>query len=67
MFSFHILTLSLILDSDDDVVMPEGPPPGVQEEHVDSDDDIPMPEGPPPGREQGVCSNRSDNSRLTHV
>ena len=34
--------------------MPEGPPPGVEEEPVDSDDDIPMPEGPPPGGEQGV-------------
>ncbi|KAI0718855.1 hypothetical protein C8T65DRAFT_569965 [Cerioporus squamosus] len=31
--------------SDDDIVMPEGPPPGESE---DSDDDIPMPEGPPP-------------------
>ena len=35
--------------------MPEGPPPGVEEEPVDSDDDIPMPEGPPPGKDQGVC------------
>ena len=34
--------------------MPEGPPPGAEEELVDSDDDIPMPEGPPPGKEQGV-------------
>ena len=41
-------------DSDDDIIMPEGPPPGVEEEPVDSDDDIPMPEGPPPGKEQGV-------------
>ncbi|KZV74140.1 hypothetical protein PENSPDRAFT_732525 [Peniophora sp. CONT] len=29
--------------SDDDIIMPEGPPPGVED-----DDDIPMPEGPPP-------------------
>ncbi|KIP10074.1 hypothetical protein PHLGIDRAFT_28623 [Phlebiopsis gigantea 11061_1 CR5-6] len=36
-------------DADDDIAMPEGPPPG--SEHVDSDDDIPMPEGPPPGQE----------------
>ncbi|GJE87689.1 Wbp11 and NpwBP domain-containing protein [Phanerochaete sordida] len=33
---------------DDDIVMPEGPPPGVEE---DSDDDIPLPDGPPPGME----------------
>ncbi|KZP25368.1 hypothetical protein FIBSPDRAFT_888176 [Athelia psychrophila] len=32
--------------SDDDVIMPDGPPP---EDEEDSDDDIPMPEGPPPG------------------
>ncbi|KAF7307450.1 F-box domain-containing protein [Mycena indigotica] len=37
-------------DSDDDIAMPDGPPPGVNEEAVDSDDDIPMPEGPPPGQ-----------------
>ncbi|KAF7793448.1 hypothetical protein EIP86_004560 [Pleurotus ostreatoroseus] len=37
-------------NSDDDVVMPEGPPPGSEE--VDSDDDIPMPEGPPPPRNE---------------
>ncbi|KAJ7606822.1 mRNA biogenesis factor-domain-containing protein [Roridomyces roridus] len=34
-------------EDDDDIAMPEGPPPGQEEE--DSDDDIPMPEGPPPG------------------
>ncbi|KAH9858235.1 WW domain binding protein 11-domain-containing protein [Lenzites betulinus] len=33
-------------ESDDDIIMPEGPPP--EEESDDSDDDIPMPEGPPP-------------------
>ncbi|KLO07262.1 hypothetical protein SCHPADRAFT_860472 [Schizopora paradoxa] len=40
-------------DDDDDIAMPEGPPPGHeggQGEEVDSDDDIPMPEGPPPGK-----------------
>jgi hypothetical protein len=52
----HRLTFSLTIDSDDDIVMPDGPPPGVEEEPVDSDDDIPMPEGPPPGKEQGACS-----------
>ena len=36
-------------DADDDIVMPEGPPPD-EEEVEDSDDDIPMPEGPPPPR-----------------
>ena len=52
-FSFYRLTVDLILDSDD-IVMPEGPPPGVEEEPVDSDDEIIMPEGPPPGKEQGA-------------
>ncbi|KZT02514.1 uncharacterized protein LAESUDRAFT_730271, partial [Laetiporus sulphureus 93-53] len=33
-------------EEDNDIVMPEGPPPGSEE--VDSDDDIPMPEGSPP-------------------
>jgi len=38
-------------DSDDDVVMPAGPPPGAEiEEDEDSDNDIPMPAGPPPGQ-----------------
>ncbi len=38
-------------DTDDDIPMPEAPPPGVskEEEEEDTDDDIPMPEGPPPG------------------
>ncbi|KAM5531898.1 hypothetical protein V8D89_014452 [Ganoderma adspersum] len=36
-------------DADDDIVMPEGPPPD-EEEAEDSDDDIPMPDGPPPPR-----------------
>ncbi|TFY50709.1 hypothetical protein EVG20_g11372, partial [Dentipellis fragilis] len=37
-------------DDDDDIAMPEGPPPGADgmDENEDSDDDIPMPEGPPP-------------------
>jgi hypothetical protein len=40
-------------DSDDDLVMPEGPAPGEQSESESSDDsdesdDIPMPDGPPP-------------------
>lgn len=52
--SFHRLPFDSIQDSDDDIVMPEGPPPGVEEESVGSDDDIPMPEGPPPGKEQGA-------------
>lgn len=45
-----------LLDDDDDIVMPEGPPPGAADE-VESDDDIPMPEGPPPqkdGFSQGI-------------
>lgn len=38
-------------DTDDDILMPDGPPPGAsrEEEEEDTDDDIPMPEGPPPG------------------
>ncbi|EIW86936.1 hypothetical protein CONPUDRAFT_161566 [Coniophora puteana RWD-64-598 SS2] len=39
-------------DEDEDIVMPEGPPPGGAAEE-DSDDDIPMPEGPPPGAASG--------------
>ncbi|KAG9314161.1 WW domain binding protein 11-domain-containing protein [Chiua virens] len=37
-------------DSDEDIIMPEGPPPGADLEDSEngSDDDIPMPEGPPP-------------------
>jgi hypothetical protein len=42
----------LFADSeDDDVVMPEGPPPGPSaqtQDDSDSDDSIPMPDGPPP-------------------
>ncbi|KAI0652305.1 WW domain binding protein 11-domain-containing protein [Trametes meyenii] len=34
-------------ESDDDIVMPEGPPPEDADPEV-SDEDIPMPEGPPP-------------------
>jgi hypothetical protein len=38
-------------NTDDDIPMPDGPPPGMprEEEEEDTDDDIPMPEGPPPG------------------
>lgn len=36
-------------ESDDDIPLPAGPPPGQSEENEEnSDDDIPMPEGPPP-------------------
>ncbi|KAF9229029.1 hypothetical protein BS17DRAFT_770931 [Gyrodon lividus] len=37
-------------DSDEDILMPDGPPPTANMEYSesDSDDDIPMPEGPPP-------------------
>lgn len=40
------------LDSDSDVPLPAGPPPGLMGQEEDSDDDIPMPEGPPPGQPQ---------------
>ncbi|KAI9570365.1 hypothetical protein HD554DRAFT_2085760 [Boletus coccyginus] len=38
-------------DLEEDIVMPEGPPPsaGLKDSDSGSDDDIPMPEGPPPG------------------
>ncbi|KAI0673566.1 WW domain binding protein 11-domain-containing protein [Trametes maxima] len=36
-------------ESDDDIAMPEGPPPE-DEDREDSDEDIPMPEGPPPSK-----------------
>ncbi|KAL5533547.1 hypothetical protein ACEPAG_7 [Sanghuangporus baumii] len=39
-------------DSDDDIPMPEGPPPGAPSDDGESDDDIPLPEGPPPGEEE---------------
>ncbi|KAL5494574.1 hypothetical protein ACEPAI_35 [Sanghuangporus weigelae] len=39
-------------DSDDDIPMPEGPPPGAPNDDGESDDDIPLPEGPPPGEEE---------------
>ncbi|KAI6153803.1 WW domain binding protein 11-domain-containing protein [Pisolithus tinctorius] len=41
--------------TDDDIVMPAGPPPGVNSDD-DSDDDIPMPEGPPPSAVQNQSS-----------
>lgn len=45
-------------DTDDDIVMPAGPPPGsnVENGDDDSDDDIPMPEGPPPSALQNQSS-----------
>ena len=39
-------------DSDEDIVMPEGPPPGPllgeNDQLVEDDEDIPLPDGPPP-------------------
>lgn len=37
-------------DTDEDIIMPQGPPPGhdLEKDVSHSDDDIPMPEGPPP-------------------
>ncbi|KAI0273997.1 WW domain binding protein 11-domain-containing protein [Russula aff. rugulosa BPL654] len=45
-------------DTDDDIPMPEGPPPGMSknDEEVDTDDDIPMPDGPPPGSTTSISS-----------
>jgi hypothetical protein len=45
------LIRAYVEDTDDDIPMPEGPPPGMSkdEEEVDTDEDIPMPDGPPPG------------------
>ena len=41
------LIRAYVEDTDDDIPMPEGPPPGLSkdEEEVDTDDDIPMPDG----------------------
>jgi hypothetical protein len=46
-------------DTDDDILMPDGPPPGAsrEEEEEDTDDDIPMPEGPPPGSACGLFTS----------
>jgi hypothetical protein len=47
----HIMIMTSIDSGDDDVIMPEGPPPGTaNNDEEDSDDDIPMPPGPPPGQ-----------------
>ena len=44
-------------DTDDDIPMPDCPPPSAskEEEEEDTDDDIPMPEGPPPGSARTLC------------
>ncbi|KAH7886011.1 WW domain binding protein 11-domain-containing protein [Phlebopus sp. FC_14] len=44
--------------SDDDIVMPDGLPPGtsMQDAESDSDDEIPMPEGPPPALQRMYLS-----------
>lgn len=43
-------------DTDEDIIMPQGPPPGndLEKDVNDSDDDIPMPEGPPPNVAQST-------------
>ncbi|KAK4686132.1 hypothetical protein P7C73_g3996, partial [Tremellales sp. Uapishka_1] len=45
-------------DSDEEIVMPQGPPPESDEESDDSDD-IPLPEGPPPPRPAQDVSSQS--------
>jgi hypothetical protein len=74
MFSAHV-------DDEDDVMLPDGPPPGQEESSSSSDsDDIPMPEGPPPlppGPPPGVkpecacipsiCRILSDSSSPRHA
>jgi hypothetical protein len=47
-FSPYRLTFGVTANSEDDVVMPEEPPPGLKEQRVDSDYNIQMPESPPP-------------------
>ena len=46
-------------DTDEDIIMPEGPPPGndLEKGNIDSDDDIPMPEGPPPNAQSMIIGN----------
>lgn len=57
----HIHSSSSIEGSDDDIAMPDGPPPGpdnveaMKQEEEESDDDIPMPEGPPPPKPGSDC------------
>lgn len=38
-------------ESDDEIIMPEGPKPDEDEDESDRSDDIPLPEGPPPPKE----------------
>lgn len=47
-------------DTDEDIIMPQGLPPGndLEKDVNDSDDDIPMPEGPPPN----VAQNEKNGS-----
>ncbi|KAF4573297.1 hypothetical protein EYR36_007808 [Pleurotus pulmonarius] len=51
-------------DDDDDIAMPEGPPPGMTELPVDSDEDIPMPDGPPPAPGQEIEQSIPENPPL---
>ncbi|KAF8640976.1 hypothetical protein AX17_000622 [Amanita inopinata Kibby_2008] len=43
-------------EDEDDIAMPEGPPPALNEEPVESDDEISIPEGPPPGQDLATDS-----------
>ncbi|KAI0756574.1 WW domain binding protein 11-domain-containing protein [Daedaleopsis nitida] len=56
-------------EDEDDIVMPDGPPP--ENEDDNSDDDIPMPEGPPPPRpgnyQDDTWSLRSPASPIGHA
>ncbi|PFH52337.1 hypothetical protein AMATHDRAFT_57409 [Amanita thiersii Skay4041] len=52
---------------DNDIAMPEGPPPGFNEEPVESDDEIPMPEGPVPVVEPPASTSLPLSSTTTAV
>ena len=44
-----LMTYAVRTDDDDDIKMPDGPPPDADGDSGEvSDSDIPMPEGPPP-------------------
>src|ERR1700742_3057993 len=48
MLSLQMVSRLTVEPDDDDIAMPEGPPPGI-DEPVNSDDEIPMPDDPAAG------------------
>lgn len=56
-------------DSDEEIIMPEGLPPGARDSDADSDDsdDIPLPAGPPPARSQPNPPSAPTGPRNSHA